>query len=367
MHYYIRHQSPSTRHWQTYVLNLPNNPIRRVFTRTSFISSKLSLKLLSKLSRKVSLALVLLLLSYSWSLQALPANNRRAGNRSDAIILPPSPLEVIKFVRPVIKYGADGYAGPADIWNPHYGFLVQSTNPASYGLNFPTTGADGLYFDLIIMGEARDLRWESPIRGKGITVTVARRPIFNSDGDVEYRVTLNGQHARAHINNPHPRRIDNEIELPQTFELVGKNRSGEEIVRYGFVLQKWYVNRGRKFDTFQNQLSWCSSLGYRMVQVKDLTNSACRGSGSGPHCRGAISATPHSTGNHYQRRIGAGFSAEWGDTGIYTRAGFENHFYWTSDAAGGDYQFTVFMGGGYIGNHNALPNNTNYYGLCTTP
>ncbi|MWP62196.1 hypothetical protein [Gilliamella sp. Pas-s25] len=360
MYYYIKHQ-------KTYALNLPNNPIRRVFTRISIISSKLSHKLLSKLFRKVSLVLVSLLLSYSWGGTALPANSRRVSNRSDAIILPSLPLEVIKFVRPVIKYGTDEYAGPADIWNPDYGFLVQSTNPASYALNFPTTGADGLYFDLIIIGEESDLTWEVPPKYDGIAVTVARRPIFNSDGDAEFRVTLKGPHAGgSRINSSHPSSITAPI-LPHTFELVGKNRSGEEIVRYGFVLQKWFVNRGRKFDTFQNQESWCSSLGYRMVQVKDLTNSACRGPSAGLHCRGVISATPLSTGNHYQRQIGAGFAAEWGDTGIYTRAGFENHFYWTSDSAGGDYQFTVFMGGGYIRNHSTLPHNTHYYGLCTTP
>ncbi|WP_176713254.1 hypothetical protein [Gilliamella sp. Imp1-1] len=46
------------KHWQTYVLNLSNNPIRRFFTRSSFISSKLSIKLFSK----IPLALAPLLL-----------------------------------------------------------------------------------------------------------------------------------------------------------------------------------------------------------------------------------------------------------------------------------------------------------------
>ncbi|MCO6556677.1 MAG: hypothetical protein J6577_05540, partial [Gilliamella sp.] len=65
MHYHSRYK-----HRQTYVLNLSNNPIRRVFARNSFISSKLS----TKLSLKIPLALApLLLLPYSLESQALSA------------------------------------------------------------------------------------------------------------------------------------------------------------------------------------------------------------------------------------------------------------------------------------------------------
>ncbi|MFQ0970403.1 hypothetical protein [Gilliamella sp. BG1] len=78
MQYHFRHKAQGTRHWQTYVLNLSNNPIRRVFARNSFISSKLSLELLSKLFTKlfskIPLALApLLLLPYSLESQALSA------------------------------------------------------------------------------------------------------------------------------------------------------------------------------------------------------------------------------------------------------------------------------------------------------
>ncbi|WP_085165696.1 hypothetical protein [Gilliamella bombi] len=173
MHYHFRHQ-----HWLTYVLNLLNNPIRRVFTRNLFISSKLSLNVLSKLFPKSLLVLGVLLLSSSWSLQALTSKSGRVNNhRSDAIMLPQS--VVINYARPNLLFGKNGvdisgvnFAGPADIWNPDEGFLVQSTNPASYGLNFPTTGADGLYFDLVIEEiDARQLVWE-PVTHGGITATV---------------------------------------------------------------------------------------------------------------------------------------------------------------------------------------------------
>ncbi|MWP63054.1 hypothetical protein [Gilliamella sp. Pas-s25] len=77
MHYHFRHQ-----HWQTYGLNLSNRRIRRVSFLASFIFSKLFLKSLSKLSRKVLLALFLL--SCLWHLPALAGQNGRGGNRSDA-------------------------------------------------------------------------------------------------------------------------------------------------------------------------------------------------------------------------------------------------------------------------------------------
>jgi uncharacterized membrane protein YcfT len=70
MHYHFRHQ-----HWQTYVLNLSDKHTSWIFNPATFIFSKLSFKLLSKLFRKFLLVLVFLLLSSLWSLQALPAKN----------------------------------------------------------------------------------------------------------------------------------------------------------------------------------------------------------------------------------------------------------------------------------------------------
>ncbi|MFQ0999825.1 hypothetical protein [Gilliamella sp. BG6] len=65
MQYRFRHK-----HWQTYVLNLLNNLIRRVFARNSFIFSKLSIKLFSKIPLALAL---LLLLPYSLESQSLSA------------------------------------------------------------------------------------------------------------------------------------------------------------------------------------------------------------------------------------------------------------------------------------------------------
>jgi hypothetical protein len=169
------------------------------------------------------LVLALLLLSSSSNLQALNGKKARAGNRSDAIVIP-SP--VIDYVRPNLFSGDDKFAGPVDIWNPDKGFLVQSINPESYNLNFPTTGAHNLYFDLLITEvDINELKWE-PVTHEGITATVTN--VVPNDywipwedfAKVVAHVKLTGPEARNQWDNPNPSRIAIP-KLPQMFELVG--------------------------------------------------------------------------------------------------------------------------------------------------
>ncbi|MCO6536553.1 MAG: hypothetical protein J6567_01160 [Gilliamella sp.] len=528
MHYHFSHQ-----HWQTYALNLLNNPIRRVFTRNSFISSKLSLELLSKLFTKlfskIPLALVpLLLLPYSLESQVLSAttfnyiqgtapyltfdggvtkmtktedllgiklsdgrtftsqNNsssptapiklpnvgdtfadvemivppssdsinindlvtqgkwrdddgdgQGAGgvtalgsislaitdkdgntiNRSDALDICNAPYKVtlsstggnlatqygvprsstfsketedyyinpnlppkICSVRPNLDRGIGQHAGLASIWNPAKGFLVQSTNPSSYGLNFPTTGADGLYFDLDIAGvDASQLSWTVTTRGD-ITATVSWvRPRSGSFIDpwgstVQYdnwirdksknvtRVTLNGPEARSLWSNSNPSQIT-VPSLPQTFELVGSDRSGNG-VRYGFVLKQWFVNRGAQRTSVSNQTTWCNSLGYRLSRVSDLTNAKCDVNSSRFPCINNIDGAMPSSGTFYYRRhVGAGFFTEWGNMNSYADTGFISNNYWTSDATSIRNFHVLSTSGGVDGNGNSY----SFSAACTTP
>ncbi|NUE95601.1 hypothetical protein GYW75_04255 [Gilliamella sp. ESL0232] len=376
MHYHFRHKAQGTRHkhWQTYVLNLSNNPIRRVFTQNLFISSKLSLK-----SPKTALlVLALLLLSSSSNLQALNGKIARADNRSDAIILPSTVVAVIDYVRPVLcnSNKNDGKcAGPADIWNPDKGFLVQSINPESYSLNFPTTGAHNLYFDLLITGDIEELTWE-PVTLGGITATVTN--VVAKDwwipkedrGQVVARVKLTGPEARNQWDNPHPNTIA-KPRLPQTFELVGRDIYGVEVVKYGFVLRQWFVSRGENLSHYSDQLAWCNGLGYRMPRVRDLTNAKCGVDSNDFPCINNIDgATPLSRGNWFMRYIGAGFFTEWGSMDGYADADtdFVHLDFWTSEAAGSN-QFYVGSYG-YVDNLSPSPNlaGTYYSGaLCSAP
>ncbi|OCG67839.1 hypothetical protein A9G39_04410 [Gilliamella sp. Imp1-6] len=268
--------------------------------------------------------------------------------------------------------GYEYIVGPVNIWSQKRGFLVQSTNPSSYGQNFPTTGSDGLYFDLDIIGagDARQFSWRVITNGD-IGATIRWRLSnqgVNEDrwitDKVKYvtRVTLHGPEARSQWNDANPSQIT-VPSLPQKFELVGRDSSGNEL-RYGFVLKQWFVNRGSKEVNVPRQTTWCDSLGYRMPKVSDLTNATCSGWNSVSDCRGAVGATPSSGNNAYQRRIGAGFFTEWGYMDHYADADFVDGRYWTSDVKNNHSNFYVR---GDRGDIYGINRTINYYGVCTTP
>ncbi|OCL24914.1 hypothetical protein A9G07_00375 [Gilliamella sp. wkB72] len=277
----------------------------------------------------------------------------------------PKASPVICFARPNLKFGKRGdsppypsldFAGPASMWDPDNGFIPQSTGPSSYGRNFPTTGLNGLYFDLLISGVSRPLSW-SPVSHGGITATMSN-PTATS-----VHVTLTGPYAtESQHNSRNPGPISKPT-LPQTFELVGRDTNGTPVVKYGFTLKQWFVNRGSKYDTYPNTLSWCNSLGYQVPKVKDLTNASCRGYNSSIYCQGSVGATPSSSHNAYMRHIGSGFFTEWGYMSDYSGVGLADYWLWTSDLNGSS-QFVVYTGGGdvawdYTSFHRS--------GLCSHP
>ncbi|SCC29004.1 hypothetical protein GA0061081_11541 [Gilliamella bombicola] len=273
-----------------------------------------------------------------------------------------------------MMYDDSNQAGPSIIWSPKKGFLTQSISSSSYGQNFPTTGADGLYFDLLIGGVDGDgLSWSSATTASGsIRATVNQRALPNQGANEDrwitdkskrvVRVTLKGPRASSsqiQSANPSPLTVPS---LPQTFELEGRDRNGN-VVRYGFVLKQWFVNRGDKGDTSSNQVSWCSRLGYRMPRIKDLTNAKCGVYNSFPCRSGIDGATPYSSGNHYMRNIGAGFFTEWGSMNDYTDAGFVYFSYWTGESVSSYVLSSVSSFNGSVEAYGA----SNYFAVCTTP
>ncbi|OCG60742.1 hypothetical protein A9G40_03450 [Gilliamella sp. Nev3-1] len=257
--------------------------------------------------------------------------------------------------------------GPATVWNPDKGFLTQSINPSSYGLNFPTTGVDGFYFDLDIGGiDASQLTW-LPVTHGGITATVTRAlpnadDYWISDHSVPVtRVTLKGPEAKSQLNSPHPSPIT-KPNLPQTFELVGRDSRGNTVVKYGFVLQKWFVNGAKnKKRIYSEAETWCRGLGYRVPQIKELTNAVCSGLGAQPRCQGAVGGKPSSNGNYFQRQIGAGVMAEWGSEGGYNNGTI---YSWSSDKQGDHRLAAHWLNGPILG----IEENGTYDGIdCVTP
>ncbi|MCX8595524.1 hypothetical protein [Gilliamella sp. B3367] len=273
---------------------------------------------------------------------------------SETYYVNPKAESVVCFARPSLTNGTGYLAGPASMWDPYKGFIPQSTGPSSYGRNFPTTGLNGLYFDLLIGGVSQPLSW-SPVSHGGITATMS-----NSTA-TSVRVTLTGPYATpSQISSANPGPLST-ISLPQTFELVGRDSNGTPVVKYGFTLKQWFVHRGSKEDTPSNTLSWCNSLGYRLVKVSDLTNASCPNNDS--WCQGSVGATPSSPDNYYMRHIGSGFFTEWGYMADYSGVGFPYVWYWTSDPNGSN-QFVVNTGNGYV-TWNYTYNDS--YGLCSHP
>ncbi|MWP61148.1 hypothetical protein [Gilliamella sp. Pas-s25] len=238
-----------------------------------------------------------------------------------------------------LRLDVNQFAGPEGMWNPDKGFIASS--------NFPNTGINGIFFDLYIEGSG-PLTWPT-ITQAGITAKM--RP--NSAGS-SVRITLTGPKVNGNRNSI------SKPDLPQKFELVGYDSSGKSVIKYGFELQKWFVNRGSRFNLFSSHENWCKTLGYRVIQVKDFTNANCTGLHSS--CQ---SAKPSSARNHYHRRIGGGLLSEWGYMTEYMDlVGLpSDNAYWTSDVVEGK-KLVVTAVGGQVKTRNS---NETAYGMCVYP
>ncbi|PXY93253.1 hypothetical protein [Gilliamella apis] len=295
-------------------------------------------------------------------------NESRFSASNATYYIKPKASPAVCFAKPNADYINRGLSD--DIYNNDKGFLPQSVTPSSYGLNFPTTGAHNLYFDLDIGGiNAQALSW-APVSHGGITATMTESPYYRE----RIRVTLTGP-----VATPSQWRSDNpgqiaRLSLPQVFELVGRDSSGNAVVKYGFVLKQWFVNRGNYESTHSSIESWCNKIGgYRMPKVMDLTNATCQGEGSNADCQGAVGATPSSPDSRFRRHIGAGFFTEWGGMYSYANANFPQYGgggwfrYWTQDRVGSTQKFySVYANNGRVFSHNGNIDNK-VGGLCVYP
>ncbi|OCG03767.1 hypothetical protein [Gilliamella apis] len=297
----------------------------------------------------------------------VPNESRFSGGRVNYYINPKKESSpVICYARPYL-YWSGGLS--AAVWVDYKGFLTQSVTPSSYGLNFPTTGANNLWFNLDIVGNNQALSW-APVSHGGITATMT------DSTSTRVRVTLTGPAVTDpnQWQSQYPGRIARPS-LPQTFELVGRDSSGNAVVKYGFVLKQWFVNRGPGFYNYSSVESWCNKIGgYRLPKIRDLTNAICvypPATLENDGCRGAVGATPSSPRNSYRRHIGAGFFTEWGKMDHYTDANFNTQdirwaVYWTQDRAAGGRFFLVYSSDGEI--HERPPSYLeDSYGICVYP
>ncbi|WP_176701567.1 hypothetical protein, partial [Gilliamella sp. Bim1-2] len=269
------------------------------------------------------------------------------------------------FARPNINDFASGrHAGSFEWWDPDKGYKVLANDEGAYKNNFPTMGADGLYFDILDppVQDLSQLTW-SPVEYDGIKVTAhwtrpdQRDNWIKDKRQFALRVWLNGPRARDYSN---PGEI-HKPNLPHTFVLEGKDASGRVMVKYGFELRQWFVHRGGGDRGLRDHTAWCKSFGYRLVRARDLTNAISEA----PEV-----AKPYSPWvKYYQRRIGGGFFSEWGHLVDYADVGFGtgHHYeycYWTSDY---NYEHNVVTcqhtGRSFLDGYE----NWGYLGLCVTP
>ncbi|RKS87208.1 hypothetical protein DES39_0427 [Orbus hercynius] len=219
-------------------------------------------------------------------------------------------------VRPNIS-GMGSFTGPASEWNPKLGFLKQPTGTR----NFPTTGSDGLYFDLIMAGaDATTMDWQIvPASSGGITPTI-------SIVDGNTRVTLNGPKPS---NDTASAKADN-FAGSATFTIQGYLKSNNSLqISYPFTIDKWFLSytKNGKGVNLSAAKSYCQNVGsttttYALSGIRELSNT---NQWSVPALK------PSSTGT-ISRTIQGGLIAEWGNfTKITDNFMISN---WTSDSVG---------------------------------
>ncbi|OTQ69932.1 hypothetical protein B6D17_09780 [Gilliamella apis] len=243
-----------------------------------------------------------------------------------------------------------------------YTYPTQSFKPSGYSSNFPTTGANNLYFELIIARTNQALSW-APVSYGGITATVGDSRYY-SPTHIAVKVTLTGPVATpSQWSSDNPGQIDRPS-LPQSFELVGRDSSGNAVVKYGFELNKWFVNRGGYTSNYYRMKSWCNSLGYRFVTARDLTDKVCyRDCHVNDRSVRQVGATPSSSQNFYARRGEGLLFTEWGDMPAYTGAAFSRGKYWVESNRGWNYYVSSGRGAYIAGS----PSSASFGGVCVYP
>lgn len=273
--------------------------------------------------------------------------------------------EAIKFASPNMLYSSGIYSyGDTTKFNPttQNGFVPQD----DYLNNFPSTGANGLYFYIVTEGVNNTLEtteWtvktsdtsSNPIRAE-VTKSVAPRTTgFKSyDATNMVLVTLKGPDASVKDSSSATAPSAN---LPVDIEIIGKTKQGV-ILSYMFRIDKWFINSGQITNSPIVQTEWCSNLGsYRLATVRELSNAR----------HNHLTDNLHNNYN-YKRAVHEGLITEWGGMAYYnvgsnTVPGFFNTTYgWTSTVSTNGNNYYVNMNDAAL--NDDRNSNYNYYALC---
>ena len=189
----------------------------------------------------------------------------------------------------------DNYNGPADQWDYSKGFLPQHIDQPS--LNFPTSGMDNLSFQLTLA--------ETKVND----ITYTKEP---SDSKLRLAITpFSGNNSTATITLLGPNSSTTPPQntfIPTTFTIFTDQSKKTKL--YTFKIAQWFIvkpnsNDNKKGVIYSEAKDYCESIGYKLPLIGDLTNANAPDSA----WEGGLLGQP----NNYQRRIGGGLLAEWGD------------------------------------------------------
>ncbi|MDF7667316.1 hypothetical protein PT273_05600 [Orbaceae bacterium ESL0727] len=253
------------------------------------------------------------------------------------------------FAQPNLQSHGQNYDGPASMWNATKGFILQSLSDPSK--NFPTMGANNLFFNLTVSGVF------------GSDVTYSKTP-SNSGIDLIIEPITNKNVAKITLTGPSKSATDAvaATAVPTTFTLYSDRDRSNAI--YRFTISKWFIGQGDDKMTHTQLASRCSAIHYRIPDVTEYTN-ANSGASYG-NWQGGLAGQP----NNYQRRIGGGLFAEWGNTSTpyYTGSDYSSGANWAANEGDNSSSRTLYyIVSSNIGFINIYDQTMTIFGSCVTP
>ena len=179
-------------------------------------------------------------------------------------------------------------------WDNEKGFFLQDINePAK---NFPTVGAHGLFFDLIMAGAlSKDVSYTKQPSDSNISLDLSLKENENSHLK-KLNVKLVGPKDGVSKTNASVK--------PTTFIIYAGTE--KKVPIYSFTISKWFILKPGLGEGYESSEAYCNNIGYQIPSVSDLTNA---NKDSEPYwLKGLLGQ-----GNRYQRIIGGGLLAEWGE------------------------------------------------------
>ncbi|MCO6561283.1 MAG: hypothetical protein J6574_09360 [Gilliamella sp.] len=225
------------------------------------------------------------------------------------------------------NWGGSNYSGPPNQWDDAKGFKRQDlNNPAS---NFPTMGAYGLFFTMDMVDSlGSDMTFDKSPATSGIDLTI----------------TGNGSIAKIRLVGPKEGASAAEAAtaVPTTFILYSDKAKTNKV--YSFTIKKWFIARkdySGSNRSYAQAEQYCNQLGYQIPTVNQLTNANSQYWNQGLAGQGS----------NYQRRIGGGLLAEWGETYDYANindsypgSNFKsNEVYWTQNTYQGNKLYNLLI------------------------